>query len=348
MSVSKSDDRNLGMDRAISRRDVLHGLGAIATSSLVPGKALADEMLFAETMAAFDYPPALTGMRGSHPGSFEVAHALAREGQRGWGPVEDTDEKEYDLVVVGAGISGLAAAHFYRQSKPDARVLILDNHDDFGGHAKRNEFTIGGQILVGYGGSQTMEAPSGYSRIVKSLLSDIGVRIDRFDSAYDNTFFKQHDLAGSVFFNKADWSVDRLVRYDLANVRSYLPLASSPLDAADAVSQMPMSGLARQQFLHLLTTVEEVLPDLSYAEKEEYLSSISYREFLEKYLGITEEEVFKVLQALTTDTSVGIEGCICICPVSKLSASVSRKRKSRIFIISRTAMRPSRGSWSVN
>ena len=305
--MSKPGDPDLGMDREISRRDVLHGLGALATSSLLPGRALADAMLAAETNGAFDYPPVLTGLRGSHAGSFEVAHALAREGKRDFGPVEDTDEREYDLVVVGAGISGLAAAYFYRQSNPDAHILILDNHDDFGGHARRNEFPIGGRTLIGYGGSQSMEAPSGYSRLVKSFLGDIGVRIDRFDSAYDETFFRRHGLAGAAFFNRKDWGADRLVRYDLSNLGSYLPLAPSEFSAADAVAQMPMSDSARRQFLHLLTADEDVLPELSYGEKEEYLSSISYREYLERHLGITEDEVFSVLQALTTDTSVGIE-----------------------------------------
>ncbi|MDJ0709083.1 MAG: NAD(P)-binding protein [Woeseiaceae bacterium] len=305
--MSKSNDRNLGMDRDISRRDVLHGLGALATSSLVPGKALADEMRAAEAAGAMYYPPALTGMRGSHAGSFEVAHALARDGHRNFGPVKDTDEGIYDLVVVGAGISGLAAAHFYRQSNPDASILILDNHDDFGGHAKRNEFTIGGQTLIGYGGSQTMEAPSGYSRIVMSLLRDLGVDIDRFESAYDNEFFRRHNLAGAVLFNRNDWGADQLIRYDIANLGSYLPLAKSHLSAADAVAEMPMSESAKRQFLYLLTSEKNVLPDMSNDKKEEYLSSISYRAYLEKYLGITEDEVFKALQALTTDMSVGIE-----------------------------------------
>lgn len=305
--MSKYDDRDLGMNREISRRDVLHGLGALATSLLLPGQALADAVLAAETAVASGYPPALTGMRGSHPGSFEVAHALAREGRREWGPVEDADEKEYDLVVVGAGISGLAAAHFFQQANRDARILILDNHDDFGGHARRNEFTVGGETLIGYGGSQTMEAPSGYSPLVKRFLNDLGVRFDRFDTAYDDTFFRRHDLAGGVFFRQEDWGADRLVRYDLSNLGSYLPLAPSDLSDADAVARMPMSDAARQQFLHLLTADKDVLPGMSFGEKEDYLTSISYREYLERYLGITEEEVFRALQALTTDTSVGIE-----------------------------------------
>ena len=46
----------------------------------------------------------------------------------------------YDLIVVGGGISGLAAAYFFRKQAAKSRILILDNHDDFGGHARRNEF----------------------------------------------------------------------------------------------------------------------------------------------------------------------------------------------------------------
>jgi spermidine dehydrogenase len=80
-------------------------------------------------------------LRGQHPGSFETAHAQARDRKRfalDGLPVEE----RYDLVVVGGGISGLSAAWFYRRAAgPTARILVLDNHDDFGGHAKRNEFT---------------------------------------------------------------------------------------------------------------------------------------------------------------------------------------------------------------
>jgi spermidine dehydrogenase len=58
-------------------------------------------------------------------------------------PEADTDEV-YDLIVVGGGISGLAAAYFYRKTAgPRVRILVLDNHDDFGGHAKRNELCHG-------------------------------------------------------------------------------------------------------------------------------------------------------------------------------------------------------------
>ena len=152
----KARDRHLGMDRPISRRDFINGIGVLAASTLVPGRALAEKMLALEHAGhTAGYPPALTGLRGSHVGSFEVAHQLAREGRRDWGAVQAPDPDLYDLVVVGAGASGLAAAHFFRREHPNARILILDNHDDFGGHAKRNEFQVGGRKIIGYGGSQS-------------------------------------------------------------------------------------------------------------------------------------------------------------------------------------------------
>jgi spermidine dehydrogenase len=135
-----------GMDRAITRRDFLNG------AAISVGGTLADSAFGAETLlaaAALDdfapekavnyYPPALTGIRGNHDGTFTFAHRL-RDGES-WdsdGAATKTGET-YDLVVVGGGIGGLAAAYFYRKSAGrDARILILDNHDDFGGHAKRN------------------------------------------------------------------------------------------------------------------------------------------------------------------------------------------------------------------
>src|SRR5438876_5472218 len=138
--MSQDRDRELGMFREITRRDFLNGVavgaGAAAAESLLPGVARATESIAPQDKLGY-YPPALTGMRGSHPGSFEDAHKL-RDGNfwKSAGKPADTGES-YDLIIVGGGISGLAAAHFWRERKPAARILILDNHDDFGGHAKR-------------------------------------------------------------------------------------------------------------------------------------------------------------------------------------------------------------------
>jgi len=305
----KPTDRNLGMDRPISRRDLLHGMGALAASTLLPGRALAEEMLALERAGetAAGYPPARTGLRGSHVGSFETAHELAFKGRRDWGAVEEPDPAVYDLVVVGGGLSGLAAAHFYRKQQPKARILILDNHDDFGGHAKRNEFRVGGHTLIGYGGSQTLQEPSYYPDVVKGLLRDLGVDKNRFDTAYDQGFFKRNGLRGGIHFNREDWGVERVVPYELGTFEHFLPLAPSSISPKQAVAQMPISEPAQREFLHLLVTDRDQMPEIPVDAKARYLYTISYRDFLIKHLDIQEPEVFAVLQDLPADSGVGIE-----------------------------------------
>ena len=155
--MTKKSDRQLGMGRAITRRDFVQGSSVALTAALAtrlgaanPGTAGS----VAGAQAPAYYPPTRTGMRGSHPGSYEVAHALARQGAQ-FNDATDTGE-HYDVVIVGAGISGLAAAHYYRQRfGDDAKILLLDNHDDFGGHAKRNEFHQGGGMVLSLGHPQS-------------------------------------------------------------------------------------------------------------------------------------------------------------------------------------------------
>ena len=174
MEQRDRSDRRLGMDRAISRRDFLDGVGVVAAGALVPG--CVGPPVGKSTGAAVDtlpgYPPVRSGLRGSHAGSFEVAHELAFRGRQDWGSIHEPDSGLYDLVVVGAGISGLSAAYLQLQKDPSARILILDNHDDFGGHAKRNEFRVGDRTVIAYGGSQTLESPQNYSDSSKKLLRD--------------------------------------------------------------------------------------------------------------------------------------------------------------------------------
>src|SRR5271156_4993150 len=174
----ENHDRELGMQEKITRRDFLNGVSVAVGASLLAVNPLWSEAFgipqppFAPEKDPGYYPPAKTGMRGSHDGSWEVAHAM-RDGKT-WSNAAPIDST-FDLIVVGGGISGLSAAFFYRQAVgPDAKILVLDNHDDFGGHAKRNEFQTPSRLLIGYGGTQTITSPNLYSPQGKQLFRDLG------------------------------------------------------------------------------------------------------------------------------------------------------------------------------
>src|SRR5271167_3900907 len=135
------------MSNKINRRDFLSGTALVIAAGLTPRAQIRAE-------PGRYYPPSLTGLRGSHPGSFEVAHQVGREG-KSFNIAGLAVEESYDLLIVGGGISGLAAAWFYREAHgANKRILILENHDDFGGHAKRNEFRVDNHLLLGYGGTE--------------------------------------------------------------------------------------------------------------------------------------------------------------------------------------------------
>jgi len=211
--MKKRQDRALGMDRTITRRDFLNGCAVTVGASLA-----ASSPAWLEAMSAPDsaperdpsyYPPAKTGMRGSHDGSWEVAHAM-RDGES-W-PNATADQESYDLIVVGGGISGLASAFFFRKlAGSHSKILILDNHDDFGGHAKRNEFQSGKRLLIGYGGTQSLEAPHHYSKEAFGLLQELGIDVDRFYKYFDQKLYKSMGLKRATFFDKETFGVDRFL-----------------------------------------------------------------------------------------------------------------------------------------
>lgn len=208
--MSDSTDRELGMHRNITRRDFLNGVAVTAGAAMLPWQLFAADA--DPEKSPNYYPPTLTGLRGSHPGSFEAAHAL-RDGTF-WdtaGPPQDTGEI-YDLIVIGGGISGLSAAHFYRKSAgPNARILILENHDDFGGHAKRNEFQVGKRTLLGYGGTYSIESPEPYSAVARGLIEELGIEVSNFPKYLDCDLYTSNGRVPKIFFDKETFGSDRLV-----------------------------------------------------------------------------------------------------------------------------------------
>ena len=268
--MAAKDDIELGMKCPISRRDFLNGIAVSVGGTLVLPAGMA-ALVEAEQQGkgqAPYYPPALTGMRGNHDGTFTYAHQL-RDGEH-WNTASKTGES-YDLVVVGGGISGLSAAYFYRKiAGPNAKILVLDNHDDFGGHAKRNEFRVGDRTLLAYGGTQSIESPDKYSDVAKSLLKELGIDTQRFYKAYDQNLYSSLKLQTGAFFDKETFGKDQFVPN----------MGTTPWP--DFLAKSPLSDVARRDIARLYGEKVDYLPGLSREQKRARLAKISYADFLTK------------------------------------------------------------------
>lgn len=282
-AVKRKTDKQLGMHRSITRREFVQGsslavLGAV-TSGAVSVTATAAENTASALSTDGYYPPTKTGMRGSHNGAYEVAHALARQGARFDNPIET--EEEVDLVVVGAGISGLAAAHYYQERfGKDARILLLENHDDFGGHAKRNEFHQGGSMVLSLGGTHNLEWWQ-FSDNVKAFMDTFGVDVKAMRKNMDFNYGHDAPNSPAMWFDESTYGVNRLVsNLDLNDQLS-----------PEVIDQIPISKAGRESLKAFYGRRDNLLSELSESETDELLSSISYPDFLRQYGGLTEDAV---------------------------------------------------------
>lgn len=273
------------MKRTITRRDFVNGTAIAAAALISPPRILSAAVSEAQgALGTHHYPPVLTGMRGSHAGSYEIAHALAWGGERPT-KYEDIDE-HYDLVVVGAGMSGLAAAWYWRKRMgAEARILLLDNHDDFGGHAKRNEFHHRGRMVLNIGGAQNLENPGNYSSNAKELLTDMGIDDAFLVEMAKNTpesYFLGGNLGADTTMALPDGE-----RYQAVN-GPWMSLLAGAEGYAEAIEQLPLPATDRALLTEFIGGERDFLEGKSLLEKYRYCNQVSYRHFLITDVGLTE------------------------------------------------------------
>ncbi|MGI9203790.1 MAG: NAD(P)-binding protein [Woeseiaceae bacterium] len=280
----------------IKRRDFMNGFAL----SLAAGTALSPlELLAMASESGGPYPPALTGLRGSHTGSFEIAHALSWGGAT-WPRPDALTDDVYDLVVVGGGLSGLAAAFMYRQRVGrDARILILDNHDDFGGHAKRNEFNVDGKQLIGYGGSQSIDSPATFSQPSSQMLKDAGVDTDPFYEYFDRSYYADRKLGRGVYFSRDKYGDDSVHRDVLRG--------SDHPDLSKIINGYPISAAAKKSFLDLVSDKTDYFPSLSRVQKRAKLAGMSYTDFLREHVGTHAEIVLMLRDVIKGYWGIGYD-----------------------------------------
>jgi spermidine dehydrogenase len=292
-------DKELGMNCGITRRDFLDGIAIAAGATMLPPHLLAALQHDLDPEKSSDYyPPALTGLRGSHVGSFEVAHSL-RDGDfwKKAGNSSPTKEK-LDLLIVGGGISGLSAAYFFRKANPNARILILENHDDFGGHAKRNEFTVGDRSLLGFGGTFSIESPAPYSSIAKGVIEDLGIDVSSYPRYVNKNLYHSLGLRPGIFFDKETFGSDRLVPNPapVGGGESGDGSANSAAIWEIFNEQSPLSEAAKQDLHRITFESADYFPGLNSGEKKARLARVSYARFLTDIARVSPELV-KLYQA---------------------------------------------------
>jgi spermidine dehydrogenase len=287
-------DQSLGMHRPITRRDFLDGI-AVAAGTVALGGGIG--RAFAESPA---YPPAMLHLRGQTNADFQAMHALRDNTFWDRAGAADSTGEHYDLIVIGAGISGLASAFlFHQRIGPGARILILDNSDDFGGHARRNEFTASnGRLFIGYAGSQTLQSPSFFTPAAARLIADVGIDLGRFEAWYDQSWNERHNLGEGIFFRKEDFGRDVTLR--------------AGEKAADWVPDAPLSERAKRDLITLIDAPGDYLPGRSRAEKRHILAATTYADFLTKIAGM-DSQLLVFLRKVTAEYfGAGIDATSCI------------------------------------
>jgi spermidine dehydrogenase len=178
-------DKALGMEQGITRRDFLNSTllasGALLLAPLTPAELLAKAEAQGEDWSGPGGVGDYADSNGNTLAVLTAGHKIRDHAYDTLPPDVVETHETYDCVVVGGGISGLAAALFFkRRAGEGMKCLVLDDHAIFGGEAKRNEFVVDGHRLVAHQGSAFYPVPYPYSFIGR-FYESVGLKQPRLE-----------------------------------------------------------------------------------------------------------------------------------------------------------------------
>ena len=182
----------------------------------------------------------------------------------------------------------MTAAFRYRDKNgANSKILVIDNHDDFGGHAKRVEFYHNGKTYMVPGGSVFMETPY-FSEQSRTLLEDIGVHLEQLEPGQVKDFrLHAFNMNPAICFDKETYGEE------VTLVGDFLPMNRKDRDGnfvlLNFISDMPIPELSKKELHDFLIFDTDVFENLTSNERKSAIRSMSYNTFVTEYCGLSQE-----------------------------------------------------------
>jgi spermidine dehydrogenase len=211
-----------------------------------------------------------------------MAHTAIRAGSmdKYLDNASDTNEN-YDLIVVGCGIAGITAAYTYHQSRPHARILMLDIHPIFGGEAKQNEFEVDGTHLWAPQGSTGMVYPLNRAKEY-GWYSDF---YKNFDFPDEWVLQEPTGLSSPLKIPNDIWTPMN-IGWEQADIGYYFEGHGFSKNVwSDGWRNAPISDQTRLGLLTL--AIQRTAPPRE--DWRQYLDSMTYLDYLKRHVGVGEE-----------------------------------------------------------
>ena len=295
--INKKNDDSLGLNQKIDRRDFLNSsllgaggaLYAMSSPSSVFGNDnnpnLPDQV--ADDWYGYGGIGDSKLSHGNTPEILKGSHAV-RDGLLSKSNARDLRvEEKYDLIVIGGGISGLGAAHRFKELYPEKKCLILENHPIFGGEAKKNEFNVNGQILTAPQGSNSF-----YYKTKNSDIKEDLKYIELLNIPDEFTYAKVKNYDENLVFAQEHYDV-QLWAEELISKGYFVDQDSHGVDAKwikniwrDKLKRYPVSSKVRNDLLAWKYAKNIPSDD---KKTNAWLDSMTYKDYIETVMGLDEE-----------------------------------------------------------